>query len=75
MSPLFAALRARSIEPVEGHADSATCTLADLAPGASAVVLHVGDVRDPATARRLVDLGFAPGARCASCGARRWPTL
>ncbi len=63
MSPLFAALRERSIEPAADHTGSATSTLADLAPGATAVVLHVRDELDPATARRLVDLGFAPGAR------------
>ncbi len=37
-------------------------TLADLAPGGSGVVVEVHDAHHPAVARRLFDLGFAPGA-------------
>ena len=39
-----------------------TTTLADLSRGARASVTGVCDEADPATARRLFDLGFAPGA-------------
>lgn len=37
------------------------CLLADLAPGASAVVVRVAVDQSPETARRLEDLGFTPG--------------
>lgn len=37
--------------------------LADLSTGESAVVLGVCDEARPEVARRLVDLGFVPGAR------------
>jgi ferrous iron transport protein A len=63
MSPLSAALRERTIAPAESASDAGVCTLADLEPGATARIYHVCDDLDPATARRLVDLGFAPGAR------------
>ncbi len=43
--------------------ESATTTLADLSAGSSAWVVEVCDEAQPATARRLVDLGFAPGAQ------------
>lgn len=36
--------------------------LADLPPGARATVVRVAGTRWPATARRLRDLGFTPGA-------------
>ncbi len=38
-------------------------TLADLPAGSTACILDVCDEAQPATARRLVDLGFAPGAQ------------
>ncbi|WP_148616452.1 FeoA family protein [Nocardioides rubriscoriae] len=41
---------------------TATGTLAELDCGARARVTGVSGGADPATARRLVDLGFAPGA-------------
>lgn len=37
-------------------------TLADLAPSQTGVIVNVHGA-DPATSRRLVDLGFAPGSR------------
>ena len=37
------------------------CLLADLTPGAFAVVVRVAADQSPATARRLEDLGFTPG--------------
>ncbi|NYJ73127.1 MULTISPECIES: FeoA family protein [Allobranchiibius] len=36
-------------------------TLADVRPGSDAMVLGYDDAVDPRTARRLSDLGFAPG--------------
>lgn len=38
-------------------------TLSDVKPGGAAVVAGLNGVGDPTTARRLFDLGFAPGAR------------
>ncbi len=38
-------------------------TLADLPAGSVARIIDVCDDAQPATARRLVDLGFAPGAQ------------
>ncbi|WP_121253838.1 FeoA family protein [Nocardioides ferulae] len=38
-------------------------TLADLAPGQSAEVVSVSAAQAPRTARRLAELGFAPGSR------------
>lgn len=40
---------------------SAGATLAQVAPGQSARILGYADALDPATARRLGDLGLAPG--------------
>ncbi len=62
MSLLSVALRDRAIEPAPGAVVDALPTLADLAPGTSARIVDVRDDLDPASARRLLDLGFAPGA-------------
>ncbi len=61
MSQLLATMRDRTIAPVDPVSGQPSVTLADLKPGQ---VGRVVDVRDeaPATTRRLVDLGFAPGA-------------
>ena len=39
-----------------------TSTLADVRPGSTVRIVEVCDDLQPATARRLVHLGFAPGA-------------
>ena len=51
-----------SSAPSSGSPDESFTTLADLVPGRCARILDVCDEAQPATARRLVDLGFAPGA-------------
>lgn len=61
MSLLSIALRDRVIES-SPNLDGSTTSLADLAPGSSAVIVDVRSDVDPGTARRFVDLGFAPGA-------------
>lgn len=63
MSQLSAALSDRVIAPAQADAGQTTSTLADVAPGCGARILDVRDDADPATARRLCDLGFRPGAR------------
>ena len=55
--------RARASAPTAGAGDPVPTTLADLAAGAVASIVEVRDDAQPATARRLVDLGFAPGAQ------------
>lgn len=62
MSLLSVALRDRVIAPTLGPTGSRHTSLADLMPGGSGLIVEVSDDIDPATARRLVDLGFAPGA-------------
>lgn len=54
---------AQSAEPVVQPVvePAAGLSLADLAKGQAGVVVAVRDDGDPAVARRLVDLGFAPG--------------
>jgi ferrous iron transport protein A len=46
----------------KGAAGAVGATLADLRAGDSARVTGVDDGSDPAVARRLLDLGFTPGA-------------
>lgn len=62
MSLLSTALRARVIAPTHTTTGRPSSSLADLAPGCAARIIDVCDEVDPATARRLFDLGFAPGA-------------
>ncbi|MGI8456495.1 MAG: FeoA family protein [Propionibacteriaceae bacterium] len=62
MSLLSTALQGRVIAPNHHAGGRPSSSLADLAPGRSARIIDVSDEVDPATARRLVDLGFAPGA-------------
>lgn len=62
MSQLSTALNDRVIAPIQGLAGQTSSTLADLDPGLVARVVDVRDDAHPATARRLVDLGFVPGA-------------
>lgn len=61
MSQLLATMRERMIAPVTPTNGQPALTLADLKPGQTCRIV---DVRDdaPTTTRRLVDLGFAPGA-------------
>lgn len=62
MSLLSSALRDRVIAPTHLTTGRRSCSLADLAPGCGALITDVCDEVAPATARRLLDLGFAPGA-------------
>lgn len=62
MSLLSASLRRRVIAPTPSHTGRPSSSLADLAPGCAARIIDVCDEVDPTTARRLFDLGFAPGA-------------
>ena len=63
MSSVTTALGARVVEPCPLGAGCTATTLADLAPGATATVMDVCAGTDPAVARRLFDLAFAPGAQ------------
>ncbi len=66
MSMVSTHLRQRVIEsyaPREHASDAASArtTLAELGCGRRARIVDVGGDADPATARRMFDLGFAPG--------------
>lgn len=54
-----------TMRPTITHPTSAAAptTLSEVRPGEAAVVAGLDGVGDPTTARRLFDLGFAPGAR------------
>lgn len=54
--------RARAGDGTDTAATPRPRSLAELAPGARAVVSEVADGGDPAVVRRLHDLGFTPGA-------------
>ena len=60
MSPVSVLLAQRSIQACPAAAGTQT-TLAHLRRGQTAVIHDIAGDVDPATARRLVDLGFAPG--------------
>lgn len=62
MSLLSSKQRERVATPISGAPAASTATLADLVAGECARIVDVCDKAQPATARRLVDLGFAPGA-------------
>lgn len=62
MSLLSTALRGRVITAASPATGVPSVSLADVAPGCRAHIIDVCDDVDPPTARRLVDLGFAPGA-------------
>lgn len=62
MSSVTTTLGARVVEPCPLRAGCTATTLADVAPGCAATVMGVCDDTDPAVARRLFDLAFAPGA-------------
>ena len=62
MSIVSTALRERVVEPCVPHDHGRQLTLAELRPGQTAHIVELSGVSDPATARRLFDLGFAPGA-------------
>ena len=47
--------------PASAAVSAAPATLCDLRRGEVARILEVRDDHDPATARRMVDLGFEPG--------------
>ena len=62
MSMVSTHLGRRVIEAREVEAATGVCTLADLTRGQSARIVDVCDTADPATARRIFDLGFEPGS-------------
>ena len=62
MSPVTQALSLRTVEAPTAAPARRAGTLADLAPGRSATIVDVRCPADPIIARRLCDLGFAPGA-------------
>lgn len=62
MSQLMVELRGRVIEASASSTAPTNFSLADVKPGHHARILHVRDDADQGTARRLVDLGFRPGA-------------
>lgn len=59
---LSTALRGRVIAPTHPTAGQPSSSLANLAPGCGTRIVDVCHEVDPAVARRLFDLGFAPGA-------------
>jgi len=59
MSSVSERMRQRRL--ASGTPDTAAMTLADLDRGKRAVVLGYSDLMEPSTARRLFDLGLAPG--------------
>ncbi len=61
MSIVSTALRERVIEPCASDDHGQRLTLADLRPGETGRIVDISRGTDPATARRLFDLGFAPG--------------
>ena len=63
----------RLIEPT-ATAGLPRATLASLTRGQRGVIHDVCDQADPATARRLFDLGFAPGVEVEMLRRHRWPT-
>lgn len=65
MSMVTAHLGLREVEPVEPADARTQVSLAELGAGRTARIVGVSDGTDPATARRLFDLGFAPGAEVA----------
>lgn len=62
MSMVSTRLGQRVISPYAAEAEHRRATLADLAPGFTGTVLSVRDDSGTTAARRLFDLGFAPGA-------------
>ena len=61
MSPVSVRLGQRTIEPHSGEVAGTRTTLAQLRRGQTGVIHDIAGDVDPATARRMVDLGFAPG--------------
>lgn len=57
----LSALGRRVIEPIVAVPTGRRCSLADLCAGQTGFICDVADEVAPATARRMVDLGFAPG--------------
>ncbi|QGF23388.1 FeoA family protein [Raineyella fluvialis] len=64
MSQITAALSQRQVDrPLDTDTDHAPRGMAELHEGEPAIIVRVCDGADAACARRLFDLGFAPGAR------------
>ncbi len=61
MSMVSAHLGRRVVQPHAVPDDTAVSTLADLRRGTTARIVGICETADPATCRRLFDLGFAPG--------------
>jgi ferrous iron transport protein A len=61
MSAVSVTLSSRTIDSHDAPGCTGWTSLADLGPGNSGVIVDLCDSADPATARRLFDLGFAPG--------------
>ncbi len=51
--------------PSEPAQDTPDVRLSDMRPGTSGHVVDIDESAEPSTARRLFDLGFAPGAEIA----------
>ena len=62
MSLVISALADRVVEPGPSDEGTLTQTLADLGRGERAFILGISGGAAPEAARRLFDLGFAPGA-------------
>lgn len=61
MSAVTVQLSSRTIESHDAPGCVGWVSLADLVPGRGGVIVDVCNEANPATARRLFDLGFAPG--------------
>lgn len=61
MSLLISALADRVVEPSPIDEVTPVLTLADLRSGQAARIVGISDAAAPEAARRLFDLGFAPG--------------
>lgn len=62
MSLVSVLLESRRIDPQPTLRPCEDCSLAELDQGVQARIVGICDDADPATVRRLFDLGFAPGA-------------
>ncbi|MEV5009923.1 ferrous iron transport protein A [Streptomyces sp. NPDC093064] len=62
MSMVSVQLGARQSGPSVPTDSAGDARLADLRPGMSGQVIDIDESVEPSTARRLFDLGFAPGA-------------
>lgn len=61
MSLVISTLARRVVEPSPTDEAAPTLSLADLRRGQTAQIIGISDAAAPEAARRLFDLGFAPG--------------